>query len=292
MELGIKQMLFLFILVSLNTVEVDCGEGQFDAITPDTLIIWSSDSLDVSWQIIEPVLRAYENIGFTSNSHRLSVDTLSYVVIQTIPASSELILIPGEDIPEYGTFYVSYSSSFLDTIYSVNPIHIVFPNIVQISLRPNDSYLGFLHELLNTPFIMAPRNTPHGSHQADFKLGTDCAGLAVYGKRRMGFDYQYLGPRGIIGYLTPVGDGSYYPDSTLYVNLNYDAMPIGEDGIIPGDIVHFGNQVSIFLEDKGVIGFVDAEDLLIQSWFTGTHICTIRDSGYFDRPIRFFKWRL
>jgi len=289
-------MFFWFLLVSLNIVEVNSGEGQFDAVTPDTLIILSSDSLDASWQIIEPVLRAYDNTGFILNSHRLSVDTLSYIVIQSIPSSSELLLIPGEDIPKYGTFYVSRSSSFLDTIYSVNPIQIVFPNIVQISLRPNDSYLGFLYELLNTPFIMAPRYTPGGSHQADFKLGTDCAGLAVYGKRRMGFDYQYLGPRGIIQYLASVGEGSYYPesaqDTTLFINGQNDVMPIGEDGIRPGDIVHFGTQVSIFLEDKGVIGFVDSEDFLIQSWFTGTHICTIRESGYFDRPIRFFKWRL
>ncbi len=289
---GNKCMFFLFLLVSLNIVEVNCSEQQFDAITPDTLIILSSDSLDVSWQIIEPMLAAYDNIGFTENRKKLSVDSLGYIVTQIVSDSSLLLLIPGEDIPEYGTFYVAYSSELSDTIYSLNPIQLVYPNIVQISLRPDDSYLGFLYELLNTPFIMAPRNTPHGSHQADFKLGTDCAGLAVYGKRRMGFDYQYLGPRGIIQYLTPVGEGSYYLDSTLYVNLNNGTMTIGESGIVPGDILHFGTQVSIFLVDRGVIGFVDVEDLLIQSWFTGTHICTIRDSGYFDRSIRFFKWRL
>ena len=292
MELGISSMFFLFLLVSLNIFEVNCSEQQFDAITPDSLIILSSDSLDASWQIIQPILAAYDNIGFTENRKKFSVDSLGYIVTQIASDSSSLLLMPGQNIPKYGTFYIANSLELPDTIYSLSPIQSVYPNIVQISLRPDDSYLGFLYELLNTPFIMAPRNTPDGSHQADSKLGTDCAGLAVYGKRRMGVDYQYLGPRGIIQYLISFGEGSYYPDSTLYINLNNETMPIGEDGIIPGDIVHFGTQVSIFLEDKGIIGFVDAEDMLIQSWFTGTHICTIRDSGYFDMPVRFFKWRL
>lgn len=169
-------------------------------------------------------------------------------------------------------------------------------NVIQISLRPFDTYIGYLYELINTPFVMTPRRTPDGSHQSDDKLGTDCAGLAVYGKQRQGYNYLYLGPRGITKYLVPMGDGSYQPvtrgEITTYENEEGNQADVGENGLCPGDILHFGAQVSIFLEDRGIQGILDSQDMVIQSWFDGTHVCSVEDNGFFGMPVRLYRWPL
>lgn len=141
---------------------------------------------------------------------------------------------------------------------------------------------------------MAPRRTPDGSQQSDNRLGTDCAGLAVYGRRRQGFDCLYLGPQGITEYLIPVGDGSYLPDSDtetgIFRNEYGCAVSVGNDGLHPGDILHFGAQVSVFLEDREVYGVLDSQDLVIQSWFSEPHVCTIKNNGFFGLPVKLYHW--
>ena len=135
---------------------------------------------------------------------------------------------------------------------------------------------------------MAPRTTPGGHNQADSRLGTDCAGLAVYGRRRMGeTGVHYIGPRGILAYLESITEEEYNLTGNVYTTS------AGDTASTParGDILHFRSQVSIFLEDKGIPGVLDSQDLLIQSWFNGTHICRIEDNGFTDYPLRLYRWR-
>lgn len=68
-------------------------------------------------------------------------------------------------------------------------------------------------------------------------------------------------------------------------------MPVGEDGLNPGDILHSGVQVSVFYRDCGVIGYLDPDDLVIQSWFDGPLICTIRENGFHPRPLTPYRFR-
>ena len=69
-------------------------------------------------------------------------------------------------------------------------------------------------------------------HQTDLRVCVDCAELAIYGKRRQGFNIPYCGPRGINNYLEEIS-----PDS-----------------IFNGCIVHFGDQVDVIYSDEGVKG--------------------------------------
>ncbi|MCK5132239.1 MAG: hypothetical protein KAR40_08835 [Candidatus Sabulitectum sp.] len=206
----------------------------------------------------------------------------------TVESTETTFVIPDETgiLPEAGTFYITVEAT--DTISTTEPPHHALPNTVQVSLRPDNSYIGYLYELINTPFIMAPRTTPGGFNQADERLGTDCAGLAVYGRRRMGdITVHYLGPRGILPYLENISPEEYYLTGNVYTSST------GDTAIVPerGDILHFRSQVSIFLEDRGIPGTLDTEDLLIQSWFSGTHICRIQDNGFTDYPLRLYRWR-
>ncbi len=142
------------------------------------------------------------------------------------------------------------------------------PTVV-LRVRRDDSYLGYLTEMIGVPFVLPPRRFPDGGHQTDLGLGVDCAELAIYGRRRQGHKVPYVGPQGIYYYL----------------------RPIRPDSLFEGCVVHFGGQVSVLYRDLGRAGQLDAEDLLIQSYETWVRIVSWRESGWYRREWEGFMWR-
>lgn len=269
--------------------------SSINAVVPCTLTVEHPSGEDASWSIIMPVPFHHDILSGGSASTGLLLDTLLYSVHNLSAPSSSVVLVPGESgVPGMGTFYVSWLENLPDTLRLVNPPHRQMESTVRVSLRPDDGYTGFLFEHMNTPFIMAPRHTPDGSHQSDERLGTDCAGLAVYGKRRQGFPIPYAGPAGITEFLAPLGGGAYSPVAGggiwVFINSRGDTARVGENGLRRGDVLHFGAQVSVFYEDRGIPGVLDSDDLLIQSWFLGTHVCMIKENGFFGMPVRLYRW--
>lgn len=231
--------------------------------------------------LIEPVRNAHWNMNPGEGPSGLGTDTLSYTFKE---------IHPGEYIPQLGTFYLTADTSKKpgDTLNTQEPPHLVLRNTVQISIRPDDSYTGYMFELINTPFIMAPRTTPEGSHQSDSRLGTDCAGLAVYGRRRMGDETAlYLGPGGIIPMLERITPEVYYLTNGVFTTEGGEPAPAPQRG----ELLHFAEQVSVFLEDRGTKGVLDGDDLLLQSWFQGTHVCPVESCGFAGNPVVLYRWK-
>ena len=134
------------------------------------------------------------------------------------------------------------NTSFSET----SPLHQKYPfKIVQIVRRKDDTYTGYLTELLHTPFIIAPMVTEDGYHETDMRMGSDCAAFAIYGRRRQGYRVSYCGPRGIYKYLREIGKGPLLPkkalDTEIYAKKDTQSVKVGVDGIERGDIVHFGD---------------------------------------------------
>ncbi len=263
---------------------------------PTELSIPAGDTLTLetgcTWTLLEPVRHGYENMIPGGTPAGLGVDTLSYAA-GTL-GDEELTLVP-----EAGVFYLGIGlagSGAPDTLRFVEPPNLVFPgSVVQIAVRTDDSYIGYLMELFNTPFIMTPRLTPGGVHQTDARLGSDCAAFAVYGRRRMGCPVEYLGPSGIRRYLESLINGQLRPGRIdgveVYMTDAGATMPVGEGGLIPGDVLHFGSQVSVFYQDGGVPGILDPCDLVIQSLFDGPCIVTLRENGFYPLPLCVLRWR-
>ncbi|MBK8801128.1 MAG: hypothetical protein IPN71_03555 [Fibrobacteres bacterium] len=137
----------------------------------------------------------------------------------------------------------------------------------QVAIRLDDSYPGILTELLQTPFVLLPRKVGTG-HQTDLRIGSDCAALAAYGRRRMGEAVPYLGPRGLLSSLVSVARGD----------------------LRAGDILHYGAQVQVVFEDRGRKGFPDGEDLVIESWHPFPRIVRQDSSGWEDSPYRVMRF--
>jgi hypothetical protein len=81
------------------------------------------------------------------------------------------------------------------------------------------------------------------------------------------------------------------PDrSGVYRTAGGGTVNVGTRGIHPGDILHFGQQVSVFYEDRGARGILDADDLCFQSWGKTPQIVSIRDCGFFQLPLQAMRW--
>lgn len=255
----------------------------------DTVTARSPEPVD--WYLLRPVPGHFGNMIPGAPPMNLGVDTLAYSLLLLTADTTEVAVSPPP-----GTLYLCAGPPAAgDTLYAAEPPHLLMPErTAQVATRAGDGYLGHLTEMLGTPFLMAPRRTPQGHQQADCRMGCDCAGLAVYGRRRLGEEVEYLGPAGIERYLEPVCSGPLLPDGgspALLGERGGGPLAVGPDGIMPGDLLHFGVQVAVFAEDRGVPGLLDEEDLLLQSWFDGTGYWSLGECGFWGRPVRALRWR-
>lgn len=258
----------------------------------DTLTAIAADT--GCWYIAIPVREAYGNMIPGGEPEGLGTDTLSYRVEKLAEGQREIRLVSGgSGIPADGVFYLVHDPPeelTADTLRSPEPLHLIYgESVIQVAARDADDFTGYLFEMIGAPFLMTPRLTPAGFHQGDTRMGCDCAGLAVYGARRVGLTVPYAGPMGIVPYLCRVEDSEFTPDTSgsPAVYRNPEGMTRCPER---GEILHFGTQVSVFLEDRGIEGVMDSEDLLIQSWFSGPHVCTLEENGFYPLPARIFRW--
>ncbi|MBD3286280.1 hypothetical protein GF359_07015 [candidate division WOR-3 bacterium] len=259
----------------------------------------------VRWFKISPVLKEYDNLN--PPDERSPIFWLAPVEYNVEYSDQSRLrkplsffdLMPEETL---GTFYLTFrfdptgealevmdSLSFAD----IKPVHMRHPyKVVQITVRADDTYMGYLTELFNTPFILPPKRLNTGDHQTDIRVGSDCAEFAIYGKRRQGLEVKYLGPRGIYHYLDEISPGVMRPGfDGVYTDDDNNVLDVGEGGVQPGDIIHFGEQVSVFYRDVGFEGLLDKQDSLLQSYEPAPHYTTLEYSGFFHLPVRVFRWK-
>ncbi|WP_298509147.1 hypothetical protein [uncultured Kordia sp.] len=147
------------------------------------------------------------------------------------------------------------------------PLHIIHDEIYQIVYTKNTGYLGHLEELLNIPFVLSPEFLSEYGHQTDLRVATDCAELAIYGKRKQGMKVPYCGLRGITKYMQKTSV------------------------IKKGIILHFGHQVSVLYEDRGIPNVIDGDDLLIHAYKLKAEIIPLKETNLHNTPYITYQWK-
>lgn len=280
--------------VEVNNQLVDF-ENRYYLKTADQVIIIGDSAECIG--LLLPLPGYYDNIELYPNRCRFLTDCLAYRYIE-IGRVHKLNIHLVDQIPSQGTFYLcSNFNPDTNIILSREPLYFSYPGqIIQFVLRPGDEYLDYLMELINTPFILSPRFTPQGFHQVDNCLGSDCASFAIYPHRRRGEQMKYVYPLDIFQYLQPIYHEVFLPreEDSLSVFQSDDGkvIAISRENLWRGDVIHFGEQVSIFYEDRGIKGVLDSKDLVIQSWFNQPGIFTIYNCGFWGEPIRVYKWKI
>ncbi|MCB9648068.1 MAG: hypothetical protein H6730_15870 [Deltaproteobacteria bacterium] len=156
-------------------------------------------------------------------------------------------------------------------------------DIRKVTLRWADTYLGYMAELAGLPYVFGSAAQGREPHQAERRVGVDCADLMVYGLRRMGHDVAYrssrtLSPvsRAVVPRITARKGGVYL----------FEGAPItvGPDGVRPGDWLVFEGHVGAFVADRGQLGVLDEQDLLMHIAWRELAVEPLLRSGYGAAP--------
>ena len=169
----------------------------------------------------------------------------------------------------------------------------VSDNVMRVSIRRDDSYLGFLTEMYGQPYIWASAGTSDRAHQSEHLEGSDCADFVVYGKRRMpersgstGGKQPYVWTGALPQYATLLASGARASDG-VYRDKEGKALPFTRIG----DLVLFPRHVGVLAVDRGTVGVLDDQDLMMHTLFDSPKEQPIADSGYADKPVELRRWR-
>jgi hypothetical protein len=147
--------------------------------------------------------------------------------------------------------------------------------VMRVTVRRDDTYLGFLTEMYGQPYVWASAGTTDKTHQSERLEGSDCADLMVYGARRMGKRISYTWTGGLPAVTKLLGAGTRGDDG-IYRDDDGKPLPYTQ----AGDLVLFPRHVGALSVDKGTIGVLDHDDIWLHTLFDTPKEQPIKDSGY------------
>lgn len=174
------------------------------------------------------------------------------------------------------------------SIYSKNIVSKYKNSIVQVIIREDNSYIGYLKELFNTPFIWIPKRF-NSIHQTDSCIGSDCISFVIYGKKRQDVDINYMPLDEIFNFTTYVLGECWPGKDGVYFDRRNNK--IKTDKICKEDLIYFGPHIAVYYEDRGIKGVLDKNDLIIHSIGEGAHISTLENSNYYQYPLKILRWK-
>lgn len=158
--------------------------------------------------------------------------------------------------------------------------------VARVSIRRDDTYLGFLTEMYGQPYIWASAGLTDRNHQSEHLEGSDCADFLVYGARRMGkkLAYTWTGALPQVSKLLAAGTRS---EDGIYRAKDGTMLPFTKIG----DLVLFPRHVGVLAQDRGQAGVLDDQDLMMHTLFDTPKEQAIADSTYQDQPLELRRLR-
>ena len=166
----------------------------------------------------------------------------------------------------------------------------------RISYRPNTrSWVDFTFELFETPYVFASLRT-----QVDSQIGSDCADLVVYAKRRE--EQEEKGkPRTEYTFSTGLRSKTRTTLVTRVDSKDHEHLidekgnPIYFGKVKEGDIVYYPpikgiGHTAILYSDSGIKGYLDCADLIIQTLAHEPEITFLCES-YYGIPQEIMRWK-
>lgn len=159
-------------------------------------------------------------------------------------------------------------------------------SVMRVSIRRDDTYLGFLTEMYGQPYVWASAGMSDASHQSEHLEGSDCADLMVYGARRMGKRIAYTWTGGLPK-VTKLLAGGTRGDDGVYRDAGGKPLPFTQ----VGDLVLFPRHVGALSVDKGTKGVLDDQDLVMHTLFDSPKEQPIADTGYAHYAVEVRRFR-
>jgi hypothetical protein len=159
-------------------------------------------------------------------------------------------------------------------------------DVLRVSIRRDDTYLGYLTEMFGQPYIWASAGLSDATHQSERLEGADCADFVVYGARRAGKHVAYTWTGGLPVVTDLVATGTRGEDG-VYRDRAGRAVPFTRRG----DLLLFPRHVGVLVEDRGTIGVLDDQDRIMHILFDSPKEQPIADCGYADKPVEVRRFR-
>jgi len=159
-------------------------------------------------------------------------------------------------------------------------------SVHRISLRRDDTYLGYLTELYGQPYIWASAGPNRTAHQSERLEGADCADFVVYGQRRMGKDLEYTWTGDLPRVTRRLGGGRAGKDG-VYVDERGQPVPFTR----VGDLLLFPRHVGVLSRDRGRRGVLDREDTMVHAYFATPREQALGETDYASAPVEVRRWR-
>ena len=159
-------------------------------------------------------------------------------------------------------------------------------DVMRVSIRRDDTYLGYLTEMFGQPYIWASAGLSDATHESERLEGSDCADFIVYGARRAGKKLAYTWTGGLPQLTTLLASGTRGEDG---IYRAADGKPLAFPR--PGDLILFPRHVGALVEDRGTIGVLDDQDVMMHTLFDSPKEQAIADSGYADTPVELRRFR-
>ena len=159
-------------------------------------------------------------------------------------------------------------------------------DVHRVTIRKDDTFIGYLTEMMGQPYIWASAGPSDKAHQSEHLEGSDCADLMVYAARRAGLTIPYGWTGSLKQHARVLGAGDLAADG-VYRDRGGAPVPFPQ----PGDLILFPRHVGALTVDRGTIGVVDVDDLMIHTLFDSPKEQALRDSGYADNPIELLRWK-
>jgi cell wall-associated NlpC family hydrolase len=242
-------------------------------------LLKGAEAKDVHWFKIEPTVGAVDN---TTPSFHFEPITYTETPIAacdgklTCPADitpTKFAIVP--QLPGVGTMAFRVEVVTKDATISTPGMTStkyggLTPDVYRVTLRRDDTLIGYATELINTPYIFGSAG-PDGRNQSDLLIGSDCADLIIYARRRSGKKADYT--------------SSYEIDRQA---------PLLKEGKTPkpGDLVHFpaSRHVAILFEDREPVGQVDENDLILHTCWAPPTVQRMGDIDCVSRPYRVLRF--
>jgi hypothetical protein len=158
--------------------------------------------------------------------------------------------------------------------------------VMRVSIRRDDTYLGYLTEMYGQPYIWASAGTSDATHQSEHLEGSDCADFVIYGARRMGKRVSYTWTGGLPSITRLLAAGTRGDDG-IYRDDHGRPLPFTR----AGDLVLFPRHVGVLSVDRGTKGVLDDQDLMMHTLFDSPKEQPIADSGYADKPVELRRFK-
>jgi len=164
--------------------------------------------------------------------------------------------------------------------------------VARVTVRRDDTYLGYLTELFNTPYIWGSAGDPARVHQAERRIGSDCADFVTYGVRRLGHDVPYTSTWGLPDHSRLLFVADAPADDGFYRQKGGEAIPVGgKKGVRPGDLLLFPGHVGAFVRDEPPLGVLSSKDVMIHTCWSEPAELPIAETDYGGSPVKVYRWK-